>query len=90
MRESRFVADVILRGGDFGRPWIVPPGTPANLLKILRDAHAKAMADPALLDEAKKGKMEVQAVSGEELQKLADKAEKIHADRGGVWQSEKH
>jgi tripartite-type tricarboxylate transporter receptor subunit TctC len=71
--ESRQVADVILRGGDFGRPLVTPPGTPANILKILRDAHAKAMADPALLDEAKKGKMEVEAVSGEELQKLADK-----------------
>ena len=26
--ESRRVADVILRGGDFGRPMIVAPGTP--------------------------------------------------------------
>ena len=26
--ESRRVADVILRGGDFGRPWVMPPATP--------------------------------------------------------------
>ena len=39
--ESRQVADVILRGGDFGRPLLTPPGTPADLIKILRDAHAK-------------------------------------------------
>ena len=26
--ESRRVADVILRGGDFGRPWVMPPQTP--------------------------------------------------------------
>jgi tripartite-type tricarboxylate transporter receptor subunit TctC len=71
--ESRQVADVILRGGDFGRPWIAPPGTPANLVTILRNAEAKALADPALLDEAKKSKMEVEPVSGEELKKLADK-----------------
>jgi tripartite-type tricarboxylate transporter receptor subunit TctC len=69
--ESRRVADVILRGGDFGRPWVAPPGTPKERVKILRDAYAKAMADPALLEEAKKGKMEVEPVSGEELQKLA-------------------
>jgi hypothetical protein len=31
------------------------------------------MTDPALLDEAEKGKMEVGVVSGEELHKLADK-----------------
>jgi tripartite-type tricarboxylate transporter receptor subunit TctC len=42
-------------------------------VKTLRDAHAKAMADPELLAEAKKGKMEVETVSGEELQKLAEK-----------------
>jgi tripartite-type tricarboxylate transporter receptor subunit TctC len=71
--ESRQVADVILRGGDFGRPMVTPPGTPSDVIKILRDAHAKAMKDPALLDEAKKGKMEVEAVSGEELEKLANK-----------------
>jgi tripartite-type tricarboxylate transporter receptor subunit TctC len=71
--ESRRVADVILRGGDFGRPWVVPPGTPKERVQILRDAYAKAMADPGLLAEAKKGKMEVEPVSGEELQKLASK-----------------
>ena len=40
--ESRRVADVILRGGDFGRPWVMPPQTPANIVKTLRDAYNKA------------------------------------------------
>ncbi len=71
--ESRRVADVILRGTDFGRPGTPLPGTPKERVKILRDAHAKAMADPALLAEAKKGMMEVDPVGGEELQKLAEK-----------------
>jgi tripartite-type tricarboxylate transporter receptor subunit TctC len=71
--ESRRVADVILRGTDFGRPWVAPPGTPKDRVKILRDAHAKAMADPQLLEEAKKGKMEVEPSTGEELQKLAER-----------------
>jgi tripartite-type tricarboxylate transporter receptor subunit TctC len=71
--ESRRVAEVILRGGDFGRPWVAPPGVPKDRVKILRDAYTKAMADPQLLDEAKKGKMEIDFVSGEELQKLAER-----------------
>jgi len=71
--ESRRVADVILRGGDFGRPWVMPPGTPAEIVTTMRAAYAKAMADPALLDEAKKAKLEAEYVSGEELQTLADK-----------------
>jgi len=71
--ESRRVADVILRGGDFGRPWVMPPDTPAQVVKTMRDAYAKAMADPALLDEAKKGKFDVEFVSGQELEQLANK-----------------
>lgn len=70
--ESRRVADVILRGGDFGRPWVMPPQTPAEIVKTMRDGYNKAMADPTLLDEAKKGKLEVEFVPGEELQKLAE------------------
>ncbi|HEY7714706.1 MAG TPA: tripartite tricarboxylate transporter substrate-binding protein [Candidatus Binatia bacterium] len=71
--ESRRVADVILRGGDFGRPWVMPPNTPPEAVKTMRAAYAKAMKDPALLDEAKRGKMEVEYVPGEELEKLAQK-----------------
>ena len=71
--ESRQVADVILRGGDFGRPWVMPPETPAEVVKTMRVAYGKAMADGALLDEAKKTKLDVEYVPGEDLQKLADK-----------------
>lgn len=39
----------------------------------MRAAYANAMADPALLDEAKKSKFEVEYVPGEDLQKLAEK-----------------
>lgn len=70
--ESRRVADVILRGGDFGRPWVMSPDTPAEVVKAMRVAYAKAMADTALLDEAKKAKFDVEYVPGEELQKLAE------------------
>jgi tripartite-type tricarboxylate transporter receptor subunit TctC len=71
--ESRRVADVILRGGDFGRPWVMPPHTRPEVVKTMRAAYAKAMADSALLEEAKQTKLEVEYVPGEELQKLAEK-----------------
>jgi tripartite-type tricarboxylate transporter receptor subunit TctC len=64
---------VILRGGDFGRPWVMPPQTPPEIVKTMRAAYAKTMADPTLLDEAKKGKLEVEYVPGEELEKLAER-----------------
>jgi tripartite-type tricarboxylate transporter receptor subunit TctC len=71
--ESRRVADVILRGGDFGRPWVMPPATPPHVVNLMREAYAKAMADTAMLDEAKRTKLEAEYVPGEELQQLAEK-----------------
>ena len=50
----------------------MPPETPAEIVKTMRAAYAKAMADPALIEDAKKAKFEVEFVSGEELQKLAE------------------
>lgn len=68
---SRRVADVILAGESFGRPIVATPGTPPDRLKTLREGFNKAMKDPELLAEAKKGRMDVDPESGENLEKLA-------------------
>jgi tripartite-type tricarboxylate transporter receptor subunit TctC len=68
---SRRVAEVILAGESFGRPIVATPGTPPDRLKTLREAFNKAMKDPELLAEAKKGRMDVDPESGENLEKLA-------------------
>jgi len=70
---TRRVAQVLLAGGEFGRPILVTPGTPPERLKILRAAYAKALKDPELLQEAEKGKMDVDPSSGEELEALINK-----------------
>lgn len=70
---TRRLAQVLLAGGDFGRPMMVTPGTPPDRLKILRAAYEKAMKDPELLREAEKGKMDVDPTSGEELEALVRK-----------------
>ena len=53
-----------------GRPFVAPPGTPANIMNILRDGFAKAAKDPELIADAKKNMMEVQYTSAEECLKL--------------------
>jgi tripartite-type tricarboxylate transporter receptor subunit TctC len=68
--NNRRLAQVLLAAGDFGRPMMVPPGTPGDRVKILRDAYAKVLTDPAALDEAKKGRMAVDPAKGEELETL--------------------
>ena len=64
------MAQVILAGGEFGRPMLVTPGAPAERVRILREAYSKAMKDPELLAEAKKARMDVDPSTGEELQAL--------------------
>jgi tripartite-type tricarboxylate transporter receptor subunit TctC len=69
--SSRRLADVILAANEIGRPIIGTPGIPTERLKILRDAFSKAVNDRELLEEAKKKRLELDPVSGEELQTLA-------------------
>jgi tripartite-type tricarboxylate transporter receptor subunit TctC len=65
------VAKVMLSSGDLGRPFIGPPGMPADRVKILREAFVKTMNDPALLADAKKRKWDIDVLSGEELEAIA-------------------
>ena len=67
---SRRAVQVILAGGEFGRPLVATPGTPPERLNILREAFAKSMKDPELLAEAKKSKMDVDPSTAEELETL--------------------
>ncbi|MBI2231047.1 MAG: hypothetical protein HYU46_18345 [Deltaproteobacteria bacterium] len=68
---GRRIAKVILTAATLGRPIGATPGTPADRVKILRDAYAKAIADPELLAEAAKQGWEVNPTKGEELQVLS-------------------
>jgi len=68
---GRRLAKVILTAATLGRPVGTAPGTPADRVKILRDAYAKALADPELLAEAAKQGWEVDPTKGEELQALS-------------------
>jgi tripartite-type tricarboxylate transporter receptor subunit TctC len=55
-----------------GRPFCAPPGTPTNILDILREAFKKATEDPELRAESEKIQMPIEYVSGEECIKLID------------------
>jgi tripartite-type tricarboxylate transporter receptor subunit TctC len=52
------------------RPYAAPPGTPAEAMKMLRDAFAKAANDKELLAEAKKTKLPIDYVGAEEALKV--------------------
>ena len=64
------VAELIFGQLVFGRPYVLPPGTPADRVAALRKGFMEALADPELLADAAKAKVEIRAVSGEEVQAL--------------------
>jgi tripartite-type tricarboxylate transporter receptor subunit TctC len=68
---KRRVAEAMLQGGEWARPLMAPPATPADRVAILRAAHEKASKDPELLAEAKKLRIEITQVRGEQLQSVA-------------------
>jgi len=52
------------------RPYVLPPGTPADIVKAMRGAFAATIADPATQAEAKKTQQDLEYTSGEEAQKI--------------------
>ena len=67
---SRRVIRVLFAGDEYGHPMIAPPETPLDRVKLLREAYAKALKDPDLLAEAKKGNMELDPSTGEEQEAM--------------------
>jgi tripartite-type tricarboxylate transporter receptor subunit TctC len=53
-----------------GRPFMAPPGVPADRLKALQDAFAAAVQDPELIALAKQGKNRIELTRGEDLAKV--------------------
>lgn len=53
-----------------GRPFVCPPGTPPEVIKILSDGFARMADDPQLKEDARKSSMEVQYTPGKEIIKV--------------------
>jgi tripartite-type tricarboxylate transporter receptor subunit TctC len=55
---------------EFGRPFFVPPGVPPGRVAALRAAFDATVKDPAFLAEAEKEKLDIDPLTGDEVQKL--------------------
>jgi tripartite-type tricarboxylate transporter receptor subunit TctC len=58
---------------EFGRPYILPPDTPAERVGTLRQAFMNALREKQLLDEARTARLEVNPLSGEDVAALVGK-----------------
>jgi tripartite-type tricarboxylate transporter receptor subunit TctC len=68
--EDRAVLGLIYAQQQFGRPFVMPPGSPPERSTMLRDAFLQALQDKELLAEADKMKLDISPLSGDELQSI--------------------
>jgi tripartite-type tricarboxylate transporter receptor subunit TctC len=68
--EQRAVLQAVFARQVMGRPFLAPPGVPAERLALLRKAFMETLQDREFLAEAEKLKLEISRVSGEKVQSL--------------------
>jgi tripartite-type tricarboxylate transporter receptor subunit TctC len=68
--EQKQILRLIFARQVMGRPYLAPPGIPADRAAALRQAFMETMQDKDFLADADKAQLEINPVGGEELQKL--------------------
>jgi tripartite-type tricarboxylate transporter receptor subunit TctC len=69
-QEQLQVVKLLLVGQEMARPYAVPPGIPADRKAALISAFDRTMKDPAFLAEAQKQNLDVNPVSGKNVEAL--------------------
>lgn len=77
---DRQVLDLIFSRNLMGRPLLAPPGLDRAVAAALRKGFAEAMHDPGLIAEAAKINLELNFVSGEDVQALVERLYHSPAD----------
>jgi tripartite-type tricarboxylate transporter receptor subunit TctC len=78
--RTRQILRLILAPMSMDRPILTPPGVPADRVAALKIAFHAAITDPGFLADAKKQRIEVKEVPGEEVAKIIADAFAMPAD----------
>ena len=65
---------------EYGRPFFVPPGVPPDRVEALRRAFDATVKDPAFLGEATMARIDIDPLSGEEVQTLVEEVSNTPPD----------
>jgi tripartite-type tricarboxylate transporter receptor subunit TctC len=68
--EHRQLMRLFVSTSDIGRTMVIPPDVPKDRVDALRAAFVAMTKDPTFLAEAKKLNLDLDVLSGEQLQKL--------------------
>ena len=72
--DDRKVLDLILAAQKLGRPFVAPPDMTAERKGALRAAFEKTLSDPAFIAGAKRQKIDLQPLSGVEIEQILQRA----------------
>ena len=75
--EDRRIANLVTLPVAIGYNYWLAPEVPTERVKMLRDAFAATMKDPALAEEARKQSFEIRPKTGEQLEKMVRDAAAI-------------
>ncbi|MBM3530514.1 MAG: hypothetical protein FJX62_20730 [Alphaproteobacteria bacterium] len=78
--QDRQVFGLIFGAQSLGRVYVSPSGQPAARTKVLRAALAAAMKDKEFLADAEKTKIDVEPMTGEEVESLIAKLSSVSPD----------
>ena len=68
--EERQALELFFARASMGRPFVAPPGVPADRLAVLRQAFDATLRDPAFLEDAKRQNLNVVAVGGQQMTEI--------------------
>ena len=72
--EQRTALKLIVSRQTMARPYVAPPGIPAERVKALRDAFNATMKDPEFLAETGKLQLNIDPTPGEEMERIVREA----------------
>ena len=78
--EQRQILKMVFARQVMGRPFVAPPNMPADRVAVLRKAFMDTMNDKDFLAEANKTDLEINPVSGEDVEKLVKEVYATPAD----------
>ena len=71
---ERKVFELVVLPQEFGRPFIAPPGVPADRAAAMIKAFSETLTDPAFIADAAKIRLSLDPLTGEEIMRLLDEA----------------
>ncbi len=71
--EARQALELLFSQDILGRPYLAPPGVPADRVTALRAAFERTTADPAFVADIEKQKLDLSPMSGAEVERIIKK-----------------